>query len=173
MFCGKYMSQLLTSFDFALSYAHAFRVLLNKHYESRLSGNYQDFSLIVPLMSIGGFACELFMKSLVDKKLKTHKLYSDLYKNLDTNTSNEIETIVVQCMRLKKNKPDYDSLTFKSDFMKQDRLFEDFRYLYEPKKDKPQVVYNIDFTEVLVSALQTICELKFGKRPITEIQNGI
>lgn len=156
MFCGKYMSQSLTSFDFALSYSHAFRVLLNKHYESRLSGNYQDFSLILPLMSIGGFACELFLKSLVDKKLKTHKLYFDLYKNLDTNTSNEIETTVVQCMHLKKNKPDYDSLRFKSDFMKQDRLFEDFRYLYEPKKDKPQVVYNIDFTEVLVSALQTI-----------------
>lgn len=161
------MNHSLTSYDFALSYAHAFRVLFQKHMESRSTGNYADFSLIVPLMSIGGFACELFLKSLLGEKCKSHRIYSDLYKRLEPDIAQEIETVVIHAMRIKKGKPNYNSSEFIADFKIQDRVFEEFRYPYEPMERK---TYNVDFTEVLIAALQVICELKFGTRPIQQEQ---
>lgn len=158
------MDNTFTAYDLALSYAHAFRLLLNKHIESRLTGNYQDFSLIIPLMSIGGFACELFLKSLITEKCKTHKIF-DLYKELDKSTAEKIKINVIQCMMLKKGRPDYTDLEFIADFKRHDKLFEEFRYFYETTNCK---VYYIDFTEVLIATLQTLCEAKFGKRPINQ-----
>lgn len=160
------MKQGLSSYDFALSYAHAFRILLHRQMDSRKINNYQDFSLITPLMSTAGFACELFLKSLLTEACKSHCLYSVLFKKLDINTANNIEAIVIHCMQNTKRKIDYDHESFIHDFEIQDKLFEDFRHIFEENNNRQAVAYNIDFTEVLVAALESICNTRFGERPL-------
>ena len=64
----------LTSYDDGLAFAHSFRVLLEKHMQSRVAMNYKDFSLIIPAMVNGAFACELFLKSLFTNEVHGHKL---------------------------------------------------------------------------------------------------
>lgn len=155
----------LGAYDSALMFSNAFRILLNKHMSARETGSYEDFALIVPVMVNGAFSCELFLKALLEAPIRGHKLYSDLFRKLDSPTSKEIETVVIECVKEKKRtiiQPEQ----FISNLVAIEKTFEEFRYFYEPKNGNETRVYNLDFLEVLVFSLRAICEQRFGTRPI-------
>ena len=148
-------------------FSNAFRILLNKHISARETGIHEDFALLVPAMVNGAFACELFLKSLLEVPLRGHKLYDDLFCKLDLSTAQEIETVVIKSF-IKKRSTVINSEEFISNFKNIERAFEEFRYFYEPQNNNEMRVYNIDFVEVLVFSLRAICEQRFGIRPVQE-----
>lgn len=154
----------LTAYDSALMFSNSFKILLDRHMTARLTGNYEDFALLVPAMVNGAFACELFLKSLFKKQIRGHRLYTELYQELDSSIKKEIKTVVIERMKRKKNTV-INSDKFEMELINIERVFEEFRYIYETNNTENKV-YNIDFIEVLVFSLRGICEQKFGKRPI-------
>ncbi|MBC8570619.1 hypothetical protein [Zongyangia hominis] len=161
------MDKYLSAYDSALMFSNAFHFLLHKHMSARITGNYEEFALVVPAIVNGAFACELFLKSLLIDPPRGHKLYHDLFCKLDPSIAYEIETIVIECFKLKKETT-INSDQFIPYFKTIDRSFEEFRYFYEPKDKKEMKAYNIDFIEVLVFSLRAICEQRFGIRPVQE-----
>ena len=115
----------------------------------------------------GAFACELFLKALLEVPLRGHKLYNDLFCKLDLLAVQEIETVVIECFKKKKNTV-INLEQFISNFKTIERSFEEFRYFYEHQNNNEMKVYNIDFLEVLVFSLRAICEQRFGIRPVPE-----
>ena len=154
------MDTFFNSFSTGKAYAHAFRILLRSFNSSKITLNKQDFSLCIPLLSMGGFACELFLKYLANQDYKTHKLYSVLYKGLNIEYQNNIETFCIDAMKSKKSIEEYDHDQFTNDFLTVDKVFEEFRYMHETPKGIEQKVYNLDFLEVLVCILEGLCTAK-------------
>ena len=82
----------------------------------------------------GAFACELFLKALLEVPLRGHKLYNDLFCKLDLSTAQEIETVAIECFKKKKNTV-INSEQFISNFKTIERSFEEFRYFYESQNN--------------------------------------
>ena len=159
------MVKNFSAYDAALMFSYSFKFLYHRHLSARITGSYEDFGLIVPAMVNGAFACELFLKSLLKNSPRGHKLYNDLFCKLDLYTAKELETIVIECFKKKKNTI-INSEQFILNLKIVDRAFEELRYFYEPKDNYKQKVYNLDFIEVLVFSLKAICEQKYGVRPV-------
>ena len=154
------MDTFFNSFSTGKAYAHAFRILLRSFNSSKITLNKQDFSLCIPLLSMGGFACELFLKYLANQDYKTHKLYSVLYKGLNKEWQDNIESFCIDAMKSKKSMQEYDHDQFTNDFLTVDKIFEEFRYVHEAPKEMGMKVYSIDFLEVLVCILEGLCTAK-------------
>ncbi len=155
----------LTSYDDGLAFAHSFRVLKEKHMQGRMTLNYMDFSLIIPAMVNGAFACELFLKSLFTNEVHGHKL-DELFSKLEKEDKNIYDLIVSRCiisLNASSNNKKYDDSAFINELNTVSNLFVEIRYFYEPTQHSKS--YNIDFIEVLVGVLENICENKFGSRP--------
>ena len=161
------MTKGFSAYDSALMFSNSFKILLNEHISARTTGNYERFALVVPAMVNGAFACELFLKALLEVPLRGHKLYNDLFCKLDLSSAQEIETVAIECFKKKKNTV-INSEQFISNFKTIERSFEEFRYFYEPQNDNEMKVYNIDFLEILVFSLRAICEQRFDIRPVQE-----
>ncbi|MEY8282040.1 hypothetical protein AAK917_12390 [Oscillospiraceae bacterium 52-8] len=161
------MDKSFSAYDTALIFSNTFKILFDKHMLARMTGNYEEFALVISAIANGAFACELFLKSLLTAPLRGHRLYNDLFCKLDPLTAQEIETLVIECFKRKKEKT-ISSEEFFSNFKNLERSFEEFRYFHEPKYGDKEKVYNLDFLEVLVFSLREICEKKFGVRPVRE-----
>ena len=161
------MAKGFSAYDSALMFSNSFKLLLDEHMLARITGNYEKFAFVVPAMVNGAFSCELFLKALLEVPLRGHKLYNDLFCKLDLFTAQEIETVVIECFKKKKNTV-INLEQFISNFKTIERSFEEFRYFYEHQNNNEMKVYNIDFLEVLVFSLRAICEQRFGIRPVPE-----
>ena len=140
-----------TSYDDGLAFAHSFRVLMKKHMQSRMTMDYKDFSLIIPAMVNGAFACEL-LDELLSKLEKEDKKTYDL--------------IVLRCilaLKASSNNNTYDDVAFINDLNTISNLFVEIRYFYEPSLHAK--AYNLAFIGVFIGVLEIICESKFGSRP--------
>ena len=154
----------LTSYDDGLAFAHSFRVLMEKHMQSRMTMDYKDFSLIIPAMVNGAFACELFLKSLLTNEVHGHKL-DDLLSKLEKEDKKTYDLIVFRCvLSLKASSNNtYDDVAFINDLNTISNLFVEIRYFYETTLHTK--AYNIAFIGVFIGVLETICESEFGLRP--------
>ena len=155
----------LTSYDDGLTFAHSFRVLLEKHMQSRVTMNYKDFSLIIPAMVNGAFACELFLKSLFTNEVHGHKL-DELLSKLEKEDKSTHDVIVSRCisaLNSSSNNTTYDDTSFINDLNTISNLFVEIRYFYEPAMHTK--TYNLAFIGVFVGVLESVCESKFGSRP--------
>ena len=161
------MAKGFSAYDSALMFSNSFKILLTEHMLARTTGNYEKFTLLIPAMVNGAFACELYLKALLEVPLRGHKLYNDLFCKLDLSTAQEIETVAIECYKKKKNTI-VNSEQFISNFKTIERSFEEFRYFYESQNNSEMKVYSIDFLEVLVFSLRAICEQKFGIRPVQD-----
>ena len=121
-----------SAYDSALMFSSSFKILLTEHMLARTTRNYEKFTLLIPAMVNGAFACELFLKALLGTPLRGHKLYNDLFCKLDLSTAQEIETVTIECLKKKKNTI-INSEQFISNFKVIERSFEEFRYFYEPQ----------------------------------------
>lgn len=158
-------SGIISAYDTGLMFSNAFKLLINQHVLARGSLDYDGFALVVPAMVNGAFACELFLKSLLNEATRGHKLYSDLFCKLDQTSQQLVESVFTEVYR---NETGVTMTTeqFTSEFKAIERTFEELRYFYETKENSKLKVYNIGFMNVLVSSLRGICEEKLGKRPI-------
>lgn len=158
-------SGIISAYDTGLMFSNAFKLLINQHVLERGSLDYDGFALVVPAMVNGAFACELFLKSLLNEATRGHKLYSDLFCKLDQTSQQLVESVFTEVYR---NETGVTMTTeqFTSEFKAIERTFEELRYFYETKENSKSKVYNIGFMNVLVSSLRGICEEKLGKRPI-------
>ena len=155
-----------TVYDTGRMFYHGFITLMKIHDEARTTGNYADLTLLIPSMTNGAFAIELFLKSLLGQPVRGHRLYT-LYQNLeeqDGATALLIQFACIMFMRKRLKKPSYSEKDFREDFIKHERMFEEIRYFYEPREKDLQ--YSIDFTYILAGILCRVCESKFGPRPL-------
>ena len=51
-----------SAYDSALMFSSPFKILLTEHMLARTTRNYEKFTLLIPAMVNGAFACELFLK---------------------------------------------------------------------------------------------------------------
>lgn len=154
-----------TSYDDGLAFAHSFRVLMKKHMQSRMTMDYKDFSLIIPAMVNGAFACELFLKSLFTNEVHGHKL-DELLSKLEKEDKKTYDLIVLRCilaLKASSNNNTYDDVAFINDLNTNSNLFVEIRYFYEPSLHAK--AYNLAFIGVFIGVLEIICESKFGSRP--------
>lgn len=157
----------ITDYDTALSFCHAAKILFKLFTQALNTLNYKDFSLFIPFMVNCSFACELFLKALIDKPQKGHNL-SDLFKRLlevDIVTARSIKKTVIESFNA-SNKPLLHS--FEDELTSMKKTFEQFRYMHEPNMIEPHA-YNYLFLYIFMVILEAHAEMKFGKRPI---QNG-
>lgn len=133
--------------------------------QGRMKLNYKDFSLIIPAMVNGAFACELFLKSLFTNEVRGHKL-DELLSKLEKEDKITYDLIVSRCilaLNASLNNQKYDNAAFINELNTVSNLFVELRYFYEPTQNSKS--YNIDFIRVFVGVLENICESKFGPRP--------
>ena len=81
------MAKGFSAYDSALMFSNSFKILLTEHMLERTTGNYEKFTLLIPAMVNGTFACELFLKALLEIPLRGHKLYNDLFCKPDLSTA--------------------------------------------------------------------------------------
>ena len=162
-----------TVYDNALGFANAFRLLLTKTSLQALmaGGTYADASMIMPTVVNGAFACELFLKALMTNSSKKHSII-ELLDDLDIEQAGIKEAIKCTCvslMKTEKHDLNYDGNTFDIDLRRIDKAFVKLRYWHEPNPDSHnEVVCNLDFLEAFLNLLQTICEQKYGPRPLVK-----
>ena len=125
---------VFTAYDDGLMFAHSSKVLFRKHIESRQTGNYSDFSLFIPAMVNGVFACELFIKSLFTKNVRGHKL-NDLLHSLESEDKQLYNSIISQSIQLLNSSQSsikYDESSFINELNTVSDAFVELRYFYEP-----------------------------------------
>ena len=87
-----------------------------------------DAALIVPIAVNGAFACELFMKSMLPKDTRGHKL-DGLFDLLENSLKDEIRNLTVD--RMKKISSEYCDTNFQEDLIHNSNVFAEWRYFHE------------------------------------------
>ncbi len=154
-----------TALSNAIIFNHAFDILYSRLEKSviALKQNYNnkeaqlDAALVVPVLTIGSFACELYMKSLLPPNKKGHELHH-LYNQLDEEAKRNILNIHLEFMR--NSKPDYSLKEFNSDLRKHRNIFRKWRYFPEHETGTA----DISFIYILLKALNTVCRIEKEKK---------
>ena len=123
--------------------------------DARKTLELQDFSLIIPILVNGAFSAELFLKYLIGLETKGHNLYSLMNRlnNIDHEKYENVIEVTIYAMNSRNLK--YDRRKFNDDLQACSKVFEKVRYIYEPCQS--EIVYNLDFLECFVAALESLC----------------
>ena len=161
-----------TAYDNGIGFANAFRLMLSRSSLSALSksGSYTDATMIMPTIVNGALACELFLKALINDKCHGHSLLELLNEAEQKNpgVKHKLQFQCVSLMQTKKGNPYYTDKQYADDFGKFDKSFVLLRYWHEPRLSSIEEVYSLDFLEILTAVLQTLCEQKYGPRPVCD-----
>lgn len=101
--------------------------LANKLLKNGINGNL-DAALIVPIAVNGAFACELFIKSLLPKNTRGHKL-NELFEQLNPNLKKDIQNLTI--VNMKKVNSEYCDTDFQKDLIHSSNVFSEWRYFHE------------------------------------------
>lgn len=160
-----------TAYDNAICFANAFRLLNSKSNIHALmqSHSASDASLAMPTIVNGAFACELFLKSLLNEPPRVgkeaHSLVS-LLNQYDLEQPGKKEYIMQACIQAMNSackESKYDETAFLSDLQVMDTSFMSVRYWHEPKTANFDQTYNLGFLIVLIEVLQHECSKAHGK----------
>lgn len=94
--------------------------IIDKLFEKGMPNCNLDASLIVPIAVNSAFACELFIKSLLPKNTRGHKL-NDIFNLLDINLKKEIQDLTINRMKIFNSK--YCDTNFQEDLMHNSNVF--------------------------------------------------
>ena len=130
----------------AYIFDHAYRILNEKFTIGLNTNNLADIGLSVPIAVNCAFSCELFLKSMLPKGTRGHKLYNDLFTKLDETSKDAIIDGTVKLIHLKKH--DYTINDFYNDLKSCENSFETWRYFHEPKET------NLHFNNQFMSCFQ-------------------
>jgi len=158
-------------YDNALGFANAYRLLYEKTCVSNIEKDptYVNGSMIMPTLVNGAFACELFLKALLEEEARGHSLV-ELFEKLQKENPDRATIIECTCITILKDRfgyKDYEKANFLADLNTYDIAFEKLRYWHEPdtKHERIGKAYNLAFMETLVAVLQTQCQEIYGERP--------
>lgn len=169
-----------TAYDNAIGFANAFRLLSGRTSLSALSlsQSYSDFSMVMPTIVNGAFACELFLKALLtdppQRGKEAHSIVSliDIYDKEKRGAKEYIREACIKGLQNKLMDNSYSRSKYERDLSAIDKAFVILRYWHDPIKSHEDPRYNngfnLDFLDVLVTVLQYECEKGFGKRPINQ-----
>ena len=135
-----------------LIFKKAYTILNTELQGAARNKNKEDMKLIVPVAVNCAFACELFLKALLPTGTRGHKLYQDLFINLENATANLIQNTVVSIMN--DNRPPYSESEFINDMTIHEAAFEKWRYFHE---GNTHACFDIRFMDVLLQVLNTVC----------------
>lgn len=116
--------------------------IINKLFEKGMPNCNLDASLIVPIAVNSAFACELFIKSLLPKNTRGHKL-NDIFNLLDINLKKEIQDLTINRMKIFNSK--YCDTNFQEDLMHNSNVFSEWRYFHEGNADSFQYQFITSF----------------------------
>lgn len=127
----------------------------------------QNDKTFIPNFAILAFACELYMKTILFYYTKNfpkghdlERLYAEMSKHF-----NKSEFIKIFAEQRQKLYNDYDIENSERSLMetlrRNSNMFEDWRYLFEKKIDKPYTVHGFVF--VLAEALRLYVDRFIGK----------
>jgi len=165
--------KVFTIYDNAIGFANAFRFLFSKTSLQKLisSGSYLNATMVMPTVVNGVLACELFIKALLDQPSKKHSIL-ELLDELESEKPGTKEQLQITCVMLVRQKKEdilYDIDQYTKDLERIDNAFIELRYWHEPRAGlQDKVVCNLGFLDVFVSLLQSVCEEKYGPRPLIE-----
>lgn len=145
-----------------LIFRHAYDILNEKMQSgimSKITGNSDtndktmlDAALFVPSIVNCAFACELFMKSILQKNIRGHKL-NDLFSSLDGGIQEKIKNKTIKEMNsLSKT---YSEIDFQNDLEKNSNIFAEWRYVYEGNSDSANYQF---ITNLMKATFDVACE---------------
>lgn len=162
----------LNIYDNAIGFANAYRCLYAKTSINNIEREptYANGSMIMPTLVNGSFACELFLKALLEEETRGHSLV-ELFEKLQKENPDRATIIEQTCISILQesfNYKDYEEANFMSDLNTYDVAFEKLRYWHEPdtKHERIGKAYSLAFMETLVAVLQTQCQERYGERPL-------
>lgn len=117
----------------ALMFDHAYMILYEKFQQGVMSKDLKEMALFVPMVVNCAFSCELFLKSMLPAETAGHKLYHQLFKELDIEVSDKIKKSIITVMQTEKSKS-YSEEDFECDLKKNENAFPNWRYFHEGKK---------------------------------------
>ena len=129
----------------------AFEILASRSEEGYRNGKEEDIALMIPAAVNASFACELYLKSMIDHTVKEHKL-DKLFAELDVGYQNLIKKLMVETGKSKD--PSYDENAFMTKLTEQGNVFVDWRYFYEGAS-----VLDNNFIKDLIYVLKGVCEI--------------
>lgn len=150
-----------TALSNAVIFNHAFDILY-KQFEDGSKNLIQDFqnkkakldaALIVPVLTNGAFACELYIKSLLPPNTRKHKLY-ELYNELSDELKEQIQNLHVEFM--KNSSSNYTTDDFYSDLQRHSNVFVTWRYFHEGDTTSAQ----IPFMCIFLKTLNAVCRVE-------------
>ncbi len=146
-----------TAFSNARIFNHAFEILYKRlekgakklQHDRKNKGAQLDSFLVVPVLTNGAFACELYIKSLLPPNTRGHELY-DLYNRLDDKLKDNIQKMHLEYMR--NYEPNYSLEDFYDDLQIHSNVFVTWRYFHEcdTASAKPPFIY------IFLKALYTV-----------------
>lgn len=119
----------------AYMFDHAYKILNEKWNIGINTSNLADIGLAVPVAVNCAFSCELFLKSMLPKGTRGHKLYNDLFTKLDDTSKDAIIDGTLKLIQLKESTYTIDD--FYDDLKASENSFETWRYFHEPKETNP------------------------------------
>lgn len=102
-------------------------------------------ALFVPAIVNRAFACELFMKAMLPKNTRGHKL-QDLFDALDTNIQNEIRSKTVG--EMKQISKSYGDVEFQNDLITNGNIFAEWRYFHEGNVNSVNPSFVLKLTKI-------------------------
>lgn len=146
-----------TAFCNAMIFNHAFEILYKRleegvkklHHNRKNKVAQRDSSLVIPVLTNGAFACELYIKSLLPPNTRGHELY-ELYNRLDDELKDNIQKIHLDYMQ--NYEPNYNLEDFYNDIQIHSNVFVTWRYFHDcdTASAKPPFIY------IFLKALYTV-----------------
>jgi hypothetical protein len=123
----------------------------------------EKIELAIPLVVNGSFACELLLKSFLPMGTRGHKLYDDLFIELE-NYNKELSIKITNNAIIKMQalpfggRKNYTVANFKRDLKIAQNDFELYRYAHEKGQIPSDRVCDVGFLRILISTLMEMVE---------------
>ncbi len=108
-----------------------------------------DAALLVTVVVNCAFACELYMKSMLPKDARGHKL-DDLFALLDNDIQRRIRSITID--EMKKSDPAYCDTDFQTNLIHHNNIFPEWRYFHEGNCNS----INLQFISAFMNAVFSV-----------------
>lgn len=119
----------------ALMFDNAYNILNEKMNIGINQNDMINMALCVPVAVNCAFSCELFLKAMLPMGFRWHKLYSELFVQLDNISKEAIIDGTLKLMKL--HIETYSEKDFYNDLQKNEKAFEIWRYFHESMDISP------------------------------------
>ena len=101
-------------------------------------------ALFVPAIVNRAFACELFLKAMLSKNTRSHKL-QDLFDALEIDIQNKIQSNTIG--KMQEISKTYSDVEFRNDLITNGNIFAEWRYFHEGNVNSVNFAFISNFTK--------------------------